>query len=178
MTAESSREPEDPLKGASDAFEEHERALMEEAMARLHRDIPAGATVAEAVEEMRRAMAEDEDARELLLRMVVLQNHNHGYIRNRFDEVAEDQEDGDVKYTAAIGGRPISEEELDLMMQLGAELERRLPSDLPEAEREARVPELLQEDEELATLVARLKRLQASGPVAPEEQTDDEDEDA
>jgi hypothetical protein len=141
-------------------------------MSRLHRDIPEGATVGEAIEEMRRAMLEDDDARELALRMLVLKDHNHGFIRACSDELAAKQAEEEVGYTAAIDGRPPSKEELDLLMQLGQEIERRLPPGLSEAERESRVVELLKEDEALAQLVSRLERLRARGGTEPPPERD------
>jgi len=156
MTADSSREPDDPLNGASEAFQEHEKELFDEALARIQRDIPKEATVEEALAEMRRAMLEEDDAQKLLFRIAVLQHGGSGYIRARLEDLAaEESEDLHVQYTSA----PMSQEALALMMRLGAEIEKRLPSDLSEAEREARVVELLQEDEELAELAWRLERL-------------------
>jgi hypothetical protein len=64
----------------------------------------------------------------------------------------------------------MSEEALNLMMRLGDEIEKRLPPGLSEAEREARVVELLQEDEELAELASRLERLlPPPGPTGGED---------
>jgi len=177
MTAGSNSEPADPLEGASEAFEEHEKDLLAKAMARLQRDIPEGATVGGAVREMRRAMLEDDDARELLLRVAVVQNQNRGHIRTYFEELSAKAADLDVEYTAAIRGRPMSEEELELMKRLGEEIDRRLPPDLPDAEREARVVQLLKEDEELAKLASRLERLAAWGGTLPPHERADEDED-
>jgi hypothetical protein len=158
MTAESSREPEDPFKGISEGFQDHERDLLGEAIARIQRDIPEKATVGEAVEEMRRAMSEEDDAAELLFRVAILQNYGGGYIRSHLEELADRQDpDLHVKYTSAIP--PMSEEALNLMMRLGEEIDKRLPSGLSEAEREARVVELLSEDEELGELATRLDRL-------------------
>ncbi|HSC20982.1 MAG TPA: hypothetical protein VLC07_04570 [Solirubrobacterales bacterium] len=164
------------MKAVSEAFEEHEKALFEETMARLHRDIPEDATVAEAIEEIRRAVMEDDDAKELALRMLVLKDHSHGFIHTHADELAAQRADEDPTYTAAIGGRPPSKEELDLMMQLGQELERRLPDGLSESERESRVVELLQEDETLARLVSRLERLGRHGGSLPPHGRSDPDE--
>jgi hypothetical protein len=158
MTAESSREPEDPLKGISEDFQDYERDLLGEAIARIQRDIPEKATVGEAVEEMRRAMFEEDDATEVLFRIAILQNHGGGYIRSHLEELADrEPPDLHVKYTSAIP--PMSEEALNLMMYLGEEIDKRLPPGLSEAEREAHVVELLSEDEELAELAFRLEQL-------------------
>lgn len=168
MTAEPDREHGDPLRAAAEAFEEHERDLLDEVMARIQRDIPGDATVGEAIEEMQRAMLEDEDAQELLFRTALLQNRGSGYIRTRFEGLAAAQsEDLHIQYTTA---RPMSEEALNLMTRLGDEVEKRLPSGLSEAEREARVVELLREDEELAELASRLERLlPPAGPTDEDE---------
>src|SRR4051794_24538267 len=172
MTAESSREPEDPLKGISEDFQDYERDLLGEAIARIQRDIPEKATVGEAVEEMRRAMFEEDDAAELLFRVAILQNHGGGYIRSHLEELADRQApDLHVKYTPAIP--PMSEKRLDLMMRLGEGIDKRLPSGLSEAEREARVVELLSEDEELGELASRLDRLMTGDDtLPPHEQSD------
>src|ERR1044072_9391390 len=167
MTSGPTPEPKDPLKAASEAFEEHEKALFEETMARLHRDIPEDATVGVAIEEIRRASLEDDDARDLALRMLVLRDHGHGFIHAHADELAAQRADEGPTYTAAIGGRPPSQEELDLLMQLGQEIERRLPPGLSESERETRVVGLLKDDEALAELVSRLERLGGRGGALP-----------
>lgn len=177
MAADSNREPEDALKGASEAFEEHEKNLLEEAMARVQRGISKGATVGEAIREMRRAMLEDDDARELLLRMAVLQNQSQGYIRTYFEELSAKQAAGiGSKYAAVARDRPLSEEELDLMDRLGEEIDRRLPPGLSEVEREAHVVQLLKEDEGLARMASRLERLAAWGGKLPPHEQPDEDE--
>jgi hypothetical protein len=176
MTKDSDGESKDPLKGAFESFEEHEKDLFEEVMSRIQRDIPDGATVGEAIAEMRRAMLKDDDARDLLLRVAVLQSQNRGYIRNHFEELSAKQAaDIGTKYTGAIRGRPLSGEEQDLMERLGEEIERRLPRDLSEAEREARVVELLEEDEELARMASRLERLALWGGTLPPHERFDED---
>lgn len=163
MTSEPDRSPEDPLKGAGEAFEEHEKDLVDKLMARIQRDIPPGATVGEAIAEMQRAMAEDDDAKELLFRIVAVQNQNSGYISTQFEEASTRH----VQYTSAM-----SREELELMQRLGEEIEARLPPGLSEAEREARVIRLLTEDEELAEMASRLERL-TEGRMAPDEPDDE-----
>jgi hypothetical protein len=161
------KDSDDRLEGAGQAFEQHERELFEELLARAQRDIPEGATVAEAMAEMRRAIAEDDDARELLLRVSIIQSQNRGYIRSYFEQLNAKLADPGTRLTAAMGGRNLSREELDLMQRLGEELDRRLPPDLSEAERETRVVELLKEDEELAHMASRLERLALWGGKLP-----------
>ena len=167
MSSRPEKDPDESLEEASKAFEEHERKLFDELLVRMQRDISKGATVGEAMAEMRRAITEDDDARELLLRVAVIQNQSRGYIRSYFEQLTAKMADPGTKFTAAMSGRRFSQEELDLMQRLGEELDRRLPSDLSEAEREARVVELLEEDEELASLASRLERLAAWGGTLP-----------
>lgn len=165
----------DALEGAARDFADHERELFEEVMSRMQRDIPEGATVADAVAEMRRAMTEDEDVREMVLRVAIIQNQSHGYIRSYFEQLAAKTADPQSRVTAAISGRQLSQEELDLMQRLGRELDRRIPPDLSEAERETRVVELLKEDPELASLASRLERLAAWGGTLPPHERPDGD---
>jgi len=167
VVSDSNGDPEDLLGNAGRAFEEHERELLEELMARVQRDISEGATVSEAVAEMRRAATEDDDARELLLRLAVMQNQNHGYIRSHFEHLSARLADPRSRVGPEIRGRPLSQEELELTQKLGEEIDRRLPPDLSEEERDARVVKLLEEDEELAKMAARLERLAAGGGVTP-----------
>lgn len=161
MSSSASEPPEDPLKGAELHFEEHERELLEKLMARAQRDIPEGATVAEAMAEMRRAITEDEDARELLFRVATIQSQNDGYISSYFASTHARAAALGVKYRPRANGR-FSLEELELMKRIGKELEKRLPPGLSEEEREARAIDLLTNDEELVALAARLEQL--SGP--------------
>jgi hypothetical protein len=170
------KESDDALEGAGRDFEEHEKKLLEELLGRVQQDISEGATVDEAIAEMRRATVEDEDVRELLLRVAVIQNQNRGYISTYFEQLNAEAVNLETKYTAAMGGRGLSGEELDLMRRLSAELDRRLPPELSEAEREARVVEILKEDEELARIASRLEQLAAWGGTLPpheDPETDD-----
>lgn len=152
------QEPNDPLGNAGRAFEQHERELLETLMARAQRDIPPGATVAEAVAEMQRAVAEDDDAKELLMRVAVVQSQNGGYIRSHFERLGAEMVGPERAYTSANRGRPLTREELDLMKQLADEIDRRMPPEISEEEREAEVAKLLEEDERLGEMVAELDR--------------------
>jgi hypothetical protein len=167
LSSGADKDPDDTLDAAGRAFEEHERELFDELLTRVQRGIPEGATVGEAMAEMRRAISEDDDARELLLRVTIIQNQNRGYIRSYFERLNAKLADPGTKYTAEMGGRCLSQEELDLMQRLGEELDRRIPPDLSEAEREARVVELLEEDEDLASMASRLERLAVWGGTPP-----------
>jgi hypothetical protein len=164
------RDP-DPLGNAAEGFEQHEKALLEEAMARMQRSIPEGATVGEAIAAMQRAMLEDDDARELLMRTAAIQLQNRGYINTYFEELAAKLADPQSEWTAeriaATTGKPLSGEELDLMSKLREGLERQLP-DIPDvSQREARIVQLLKEDRELGTLASRLARLALGGGTLP-----------
>jgi hypothetical protein len=167
LSSGAEKDSDGTLEGAGRAFEEHEQKLLEELMTRAQRDIPEGATVGEAMAEMRRAITEDDDARELLLRVTIIQSQSRGCIRSHFEQLNAKLADPEIKYTAAMGGQRLTQEQLDLLQQLGDELDRRLPSDLSEAEREARVIELLEEDEELASIASRLERLAFWGGNLP-----------
>ena len=172
MSTEPSREPDDPLKGALEEFRDHERELLDKALARVQRDIPGDATVAEAVREMQRAMFEDEDARELLFRITVLQMLGGGHISSFFEQYERREEDLEVKYTSALPR--LSQETLDFMRRLGEEVEERLPDGLTEEEREARVAELLSDDAELAEKAARLDRLMRGEEPPPSPEWEDD----
>jgi hypothetical protein len=103
--------------------------------------------VAEAVREMKRAAVEDDDARELLLRVAVLQQANRGYLRSRFTEVAEEGFDtAEHRYQSVLAGKPEAKEAHEIMKRLFNELEKRLPPDLSPPEGDARVAEILSED--------------------------------
>lgn len=117
--------------------------------------------------EMRRAISEDKDARELLQRVAIIQNQNRGYIRSYFEQLNAQMADPGTRLNPAMSGRRLSREELDLMQRLGEELDRRLPPHLSESDRQARVLELLDEDEELARMASRLERLAAWGGAPP-----------
>lgn len=54
-----------------------------------------------------------------------------------------------------------------LIEHLGSEFDKRLPPDLSEAEREARIAELLAEDPRLNEMATRLIRLLGNDPEAP-----------
>jgi hypothetical protein len=172
MSKEPNRVPEDPLEGALEEFREHERELLDKALARVQRDIPDDATVGEAIREMRRAMFEDDDARALLFRITTLQIQGGGHIRSFFEKNERRSEDLEVKYTSAIP--PMSQETIDFMMRLGEEVEQRLPADLSEAEREARVAELLSEDAELAEKASRLERMMMGDEAPPPPEGEDD----
>lgn len=161
---------DDPLDNAGQAFEQHEQELLEKLTARAQQGIPPGATVGEAIEEMQRAIVEDDDARELLERVAIIQSQNSGYIRSRFEQADAELADMHRQYTSAGPGGPLSREALDLMKELADELDRRLPSGISETEREAQVARLLQEDEELASLASRIERLTAGTWMAPPEE--------
>jgi hypothetical protein len=181
MGSDDNSRSEDPLEAASRDFEEHERKLFDELMARAQRGIPENATVAEAVAEIRRAVFEDEEAHELLLRVAILESQSSGYIRSYFEELNAKVDEMDPKYRLSFPGAQFSREELKLMERITDEIDKRLPPGLSDEERDARIPDLLAEDEELAALAERLERVAAENhrsPLHSPRLPDDEDEEA
>lgn len=168
MTSEGGYRADEPLAGAQRSFEDHERALLDELFERVWRDIPPGATVGEALREMERTVIEDEDVRELLLRVNVLGAANDGYLRSRFMETEAPIDDMETKYKLPLTGTPQAKEAVDLMHLLCDELEKRLPPNLSEAEREARIVELLNEDPRLEEMASRLDQLFRGGSADPD----------
>lgn len=159
MTSEGDHR-EEPLAGARRAFEDHERELLDEFFERLWRDIPPGATVGEAMREIERAALEDEGALELFLRVNTLGEANDGYLRSRITEFEAPVDDTEIQYRSPLAGKPQAKEEaLELMDLLENEFDKRLPAGLSEAEREARIIELLNEDPRLQEMGERLDRL-------------------
>lgn len=151
---------EEPLRAAKRALEEHERELYDEMMALAQRGIPPGATVREAMEEMKRALAEDPEVRELRDRVVTLLLHGgDGYIRSQMEMLeADPEENAETVYEITEKGA-LSVEELELMKRLGDELEARFPPGLTEEEREELGTRLVEEDPELNAIVTRLQEL-------------------
>jgi hypothetical protein len=164
MSADGDHRADEPLRVAGRAFEDHERELLEELMQRVWRDIPPGATVAEALAEIERAALTEDDARELLLRVQALATSNDGYLRSHFTQPEAPAETTETQYEFALRGTPQGKEAIELMRQLQEELEERLPAGLSEAGREARIVELLREDPRLAEMGTRLDQLFRGGP--------------
>jgi hypothetical protein len=152
--------PEEPLGAAKRALEEHERELYDEMMALAQRGIPPGATVREAMEEMKRALAEDPEVRELRDRVILLLLHGgDGYIRSQMEMLQSGpEEEVETVYEVTEKGA-LSKEELELMKRLTDELEARIPPGLTEEEREAWGMRLVEEDPELHALATRLQEL-------------------
>lgn len=166
MTAEGDHGADEPLVAAGQSFEDHERELLQELLERVWRGIPPGATVAEAVAEMERAALEEDDARELLLRVTELAQANDGYLRSNFMQPKAPADPTETKYVFAVRGTPQGEEAIELMRLLQRELDDRLPAGLSEAEREARIAEPLKEDPRLGEMAKRLDQLFRDGPAA------------
>lgn len=160
MTSEGDHRADEPLAGARRSFEEHERELLDEFFQRLWRDIPPGATVGEAMREMERAALEDEEVLELFLRVKTLEEANDGYLRSRVMEFEAPADDTEIQYQSPLAGKPQAKKEaMELMDLLQREFDKRLPAGLSEAEREARIIELLDEDPRLREMGERLDRL-------------------
>jgi hypothetical protein len=103
----------------------------------------------------------------LLLRVASIQLQNGGLIRSHVDSLAGEPHEVDTVYESALPGRPFTAEEIDLMEQMAAEIDRRLPPDMTEGEREARTVELMREDKDVAALLDRLKQLAAENGGSP-----------
>lgn len=136
-------------------------------MTRAQRDIPPDATVAEAIAEMERAVTEDPDANELLMRVAIIQSQNRGFIATHLTELDVDRGAGGDVYARAIPGRPLNDEELELLKQLASEIDHRLPPGISPDEREDLTAKLLAEDGELRERVAELKQATAGSWINP-----------
>jgi hypothetical protein len=153
-----------PLGNAEREFEDHERELWQELMARMEGSVPQGATVGEAIEAMKRATTEDPELRELLLRAVSVATLGGGtYLQERLEGPPLPPPDGEPVYQLTDQPtKPIVQEEIRLMDRLRREIDARIGTEVEGAERRARIRELLDEDEELAALAERLDRLSQS----------------
>lgn len=78
--------PPDPLQDAERVFEDHEGDLVEKVTELAERGIPEDATVREAVIEMRRAMTEDPEVRELIERLFVMKLYGGGKVVDNWPE--------------------------------------------------------------------------------------------
>jgi hypothetical protein len=163
------------MREAERAFEEHERALYEELLTMAQRGIRPGASVEEAIAEMRRAIAEDDDLRELAARiMTLVQYREDGYIRVQIDDADFDYAEfvvpdlgpaPDFEAQYRLAPRPdqdLMREEIRIIDQLARKLEECLPEGVSEEEREHLTCELLREDPELSELTERLEELSDS----------------
>lgn len=153
-----------PLSNAEREFEDHERELWRELMARVEGSVPGGATVGEAIEAMQKAAAEDPEIKELLLRAISVATLGGGtYLRERLEGSLPPSLAGEPVYRLTDHPtKPIVQEEIRLMDRLRREIDARIGSEVEGAERRARIRDLLDEDEELAALAERLDKLSQS----------------
>lgn len=175
-----------PLSNAEREFEDHERELWQELMARMEGSVPEGATVGEAIEAMQKAAAEDPEIRELLLRATSVATLGGGtYLRERLEGTLPLPPEGEPVYQLTDHPtKGIVQEEIRLMDRLRREIDARIDPAVKGAERRARIRELLDEDEELAALAERLDKLSQSHDESvmlglaklAEEEVEEEDE--
>lgn len=153
-----------PLGNAEREFEDHERALWEELMARMEGSVPEGATVGEAIEAMKKAAVENPEIKELLLRATSIATLGGGtYLREKLESPLPPLTGGEPVYQLTDQPtKSIVQEEIRLMDRLRREIDARIGTEVQGAERRDRIRELLDEDEELSALAKRLDKLSQS----------------
>jgi len=153
-----------PLGNAEREFEDHERELWQELMARMEGSVPADATVGEAIEAMQQAAAKDPEIKELLFRATSVAMLGGGtYLRERLDgSLPLPPGDEPVYQLTDQPTKPIVQEEIRLMDRLRREIDARIGTEVEGAERRTRIHELLDKDEHLAALAERLDKLSQS----------------
>jgi hypothetical protein len=152
-----------PLTDAEQEFEDHERELWEQLLARMQGAVPAGATVREAIEAMQRATTEDPGVEELFFRVLSLAEMGGGtFLKERLDAPMPPLQGEPVYRLADQPTKPIVQEEIRLMDRLRREIDDRIGTEIEGAERRDRIRELLDEDEELAAVAKRLDKLSRS----------------
>lgn len=163
---------QDPIEGAERAIEELEAELLAEFMEKATRGLPPGATVREAIQEMKRAAFEDPDVRELGERMAVIRHFGGGAFLDKklSDDVVEVVEeelevDPEVKYQLRQD-LPHLREEIELMKRLHDVVKERLPSDTAEVEMHVATEEIIREDAELMGILERLEELRETHGVS------------
>lgn len=176
-----------PLGDAEREFEQHERDLWDQLMARVQGAVPMGATVGEAMKAMERAADGDPGVQELVFRIMAIARMGGGaYLRAQLEEPLPPPPVERVYRLTEQPTKPLVQEEIRLMDRLRREIEARLGPEPEGPERRARIRDLLAEDEELAELAARLEKLSLShdesvmfglAKLAEEEELEDEDED-
>lgn len=153
-----------PLSNAEREFEDHERELWKELMARMEGSVPADATVGEAIEAMQQAAAKDAEVKELLFRAISVAMLGGGtYLRERLEGSLPLPPAGEPVYQLTDQPtKPIVQEEIRLMDRLRRAIDARIGTEVEGDERRARIHELLDEDEQLAALADRLDKLSQS----------------
>lgn len=152
-----------PLRNAEREFEDHERELWEQLMARMEGVVPPGATAMEAIEALQKAADADAGIKELIFRIISIADMSGGtYLRQKLDGPLPPAPGEPVYQLADQPTKPIVQEEIRLMDRLRREIEARIDPELEGDERRDRIHELLDEDEELAALAERLDKLSQS----------------
>lgn len=152
-----------PLSDAEREFEQHERDLWDQLMVRVQSAVPRGATVGEAMEAMERAGEEDPGIQDLVYRIMAIAHMGGGsYLRAQLDAPLPPPPVERVYRLTEQPTKPLVQEEIRLMDQLRRAIDERIGPGPEGPERRARIRELLDEDEELAELAARLEKLSLS----------------
>lgn len=152
-----------PLSDAEREFEDHERELWAQLMARMEGTAASGATVLEAIEALQDAAGEDRALEELLSRVTSMAEMGGGtYLKERLDAPMPPPREEPVYQLADQPTKSIVQEEIRLMDRLRREIDARIGADVEGAERHDRIRELLDEDEELSALAERLDKLSQS----------------
>ncbi len=141
-------------------MEEHESDLLDRLLTEVQQGIPGGASVGEAMAEMRRALFEAPESRELATRVITLMFGGQGYLRRTLRPDGGEPAGANDVYRAVVGpDHDLQKKELSLLKRLSDEINARLPDGLSEEERMIRGQELVDADPELTALVAELEEL-------------------
>lgn len=152
-----------PLSNAEREFEDHERELWNELMARLGGAVPPGATLQEAVEALQSAAIEDPGLEELVFRVLSMAQIGGGaFLRQKLEEPLPEPPGEPVYRLADQPTKALVQEEIRLLDRLHRGIEERVDAALEGDERQQRIHDLLNEDEELAALAERLDQLSRS----------------
>jgi predicted RNase H-like HicB family nuclease len=179
--------PDDAMRNAERAMEEHEAELFDTLKDLLDSRIPPGATVEEAMAAMERALKDDPEVRALATRLALTIDLSGGrYLQSLSEPWRSEEEDEDTVYTLRDGpDRHLVSEEIRLMKLLSCAVEERLPADASAAERQAMAERLSIEDPNFARTASRLHEISEShdGALLPglvrlakEEQEEEEEE--
>lgn len=152
-----------PLSNAESEFEDHERELWNQLMARLGGVAPPGATLQEAVDALQGTAVEDPGLEELVFRVLSMAQLGCGaFLRERLEEPLPEPQGEPVYRLADQPTKALVQEEIHLLDRIHHGIEERIDPALEGEERQQRIHDLLSEDEELAALAARLNRLSLS----------------
>lgn len=151
-----------PLGDAEREFENHERELWEQLLARVQSAVPPGATVKEAIEVMRRA-TDDPGIEELISRVLSMAEMGGGtFLTEKLAAPMPPPQGEPIYRLADQPTKSIVQEEIRLMDLLRREIDARIGTELEGEERRDRIHQLLDEDDDLAALAERLDKLSRS----------------